>query len=82
MKSIFEKLIAVLVLSAFVLSAIAQDESNESEEEEAKTEETKTIAELTESSERIEGLFTLVRDSETGELQMLIKQDQIDQEFI
>ena len=77
MKSIFEKLIAALVLSAFAVSALAQGDSNENEEEESKS-----IAELTESSERIEGLFTLFRDSETGELQMLIKQDQIDQEFI
>lgn len=77
MKSIFEKLATVLLVSLIASATLAQDESEESEEEEPKT-----IAELTESAERIEGLFTLFRDTETGKLQMLIKADQIDQEFV
>ncbi|MBT5332184.1 MAG: DUF5117 domain-containing protein, partial [Porticoccaceae bacterium] len=77
MKSIYEKLATVLLVSLIASASLAQDESEESEEEEPKT-----IAELTESAERIEGLFTLFRDTETGKLQMLIKADQIDQEFV
>lgn len=42
----------------------------------------KTIAELTAESERIDGLFTLFRDNKSGQLQMLIKKDQLDKEFI
>ena len=41
-----------------------------------------TIAELTAESERIDGLFTLFRDNKSGQLQMLIKKDQLDKEFI
>ena len=51
----------------------------QTEEEEEKP---KTIAELTEDAERKEGLFTIFRDTKTGKVSMLVKADQIDDEFI
>lgn len=71
-------LLALAFLSTS-LAAFAQDEEKDEKEEEEKP---KTIAELTEGAERIDGLFTLFRDPETGELHMLIKGDQVGEEFI
>jgi len=42
----------------------------------------KTIASLTKSSKKMDGLFTLYQDTITGSLQMLISEDDIDKEFI
>jgi len=42
----------------------------------------KTIEELTKKSEKIEGLFTIYRDTVTGYLKMLIREEQIGKEFI
>ena len=42
----------------------------------------KTIASLTKQSKKIEGLFTLYRDTVNGSLQMLISEDQFDKEYI
>lgn len=67
-----------LALLNFSLAAFAEEEEKGEKEEE----KPKTIAELTEGAERIDGLFTLFRDPKTGELHMLIKGDQVDEEFI
>lgn len=42
----------------------------------------KTIEELTKKSKKIEGLFTLYQNTETGALQMLISKDHLDKEYI
>lgn len=42
----------------------------------------KTIASLTKSSKKIEGLFTLYQDTITGALQMIVTEDDINKEFI
>jgi len=70
----------LLALTLFLtsLQLSAQEEADDGKEEE----KPKTIAELTEDAERIEGLFTLFRDRESGELHMLIKGEQLDQSFI
>ena len=62
-----------------------ETKKEEGKEEEGKEEEEKkpkTIAELTEKSERFDGYFTLFRDKKSGETQMLIKADQIGEEFV
>jgi len=61
------------------LIAAESDNGDEEEEEEKKP---KTIAEVTEDSERIEGLFTLFRNKDDGKVHMLITADQVDKEFI
>ena len=42
----------------------------------------KTIADLTKSSHKIEGLFTIYQDSITGDIKLLVKKDQLDKDFI
>lgn len=42
----------------------------------------KTIAELTKSSTKFAGLFTLYQDTVTGALQMVVRKDQVGKEFI
>ncbi len=42
----------------------------------------KTIASLTKSSKKMEGLFTIYQDTITGDLQMLISDDDLNKEFI
>jgi hypothetical protein len=69
----------IAMLLAFPLVSLAQDAGDGDKKDEEKP---KTIAELTEKSDRLEGLFTLFRDTETGEVNMLINEDQLDKEFI
>ena len=42
----------------------------------------KTVAELTKSSTKYAGLFTIYQDTATGALQMVIRKDQVGKEFI
>ena len=42
----------------------------------------KTIKELIKSSKEIDGLFKIYQDTITGSLQMIIKEDQINKEYI
>lgn len=42
----------------------------------------KSIAELTKSSKKIEGLFTIYQDTITGSIQMLVTENQIGKEYI
>ena len=42
----------------------------------------KTVAEIAEKCDRIEGLFTLLRDRQTGEVYLLVRKDQLGKEFI
>lgn len=43
---------------------------------------TKTIADLTKKSKKIEGLFTIYQDTVTGAVKMVIKEDQLNKDFI
>ena len=42
----------------------------------------KTIADLTKSSKKIEGLFTIYQDTVTGSVKLLVKEDQLNKDFI
>ena len=42
----------------------------------------KSIKDLTKSSKKIEGLFTIFQDTITGSVNLLIKENQLDKEFI
>ena len=55
---------------------IAQESDEEAEDE------TQTIAEITENSDRHEGLFTLYRDRETGKTYLELAANQLDREYI
>ena len=51
-------------------------------EEQSAPAKTKTIESIAAASERLEGFFTILRKREDGSLHMLIKEDQLDKEFI
>ncbi|PKQ44625.1 hypothetical protein CSW08_12265 [Confluentibacter flavum] len=59
-----------------------KDTKKDVTEEAAKTPKEKTIKDLVKSSEKIEGLFTLYRDTITGSIQMIVCENQINNEFI
>ncbi len=59
-------------------SGLEESTVDEDKEEEDK----KTIAELTEDHTEMEGLFTFFQDPEDGRIQMLIREDQLDRDFI
>ncbi len=88
-KNKFITLVFLLVLGAGIHDTTAQKKKKRSKK--AKTEKVensennnvkKSIAELTKKSKKIEGLFTVYRDTIDGTTQMLITQDHIGKEFI
>ena len=64
-------LLIILLSMTQILSA--QDKKDKKE---------KSIKDLTKSSSTIDGLFTIFQDSSSGELKMLITEDQLDKDFI
>ena len=77
--SCFRSFHALLLAGSLVVSTAAWSAEGGQPEMEAKP---KTLAELVAESDRIEGLFTLFRDRKTGKVRMLVRKDQLDQEFI
>ena len=69
-------LLIFFFLSTFIL--LAQDK----EKDKGKSKKAKTISELTKSSKKIEGLFTIYQDTISGELKMEIGNDQLNQDYI
>ena len=61
---------------AMTAPALAQDD------DEAEDDDRETIADLTENSDRFDGLFTLYRDRDSGETHMAITPEQLDREYI
>ena len=67
-----------LVPLTLVAPALAQDD----DDDEAEDDDRETIAELTENSDRFDGLFTLYRDRDSGETHMAVMPAQLDREFL
>ena len=59
-----------------------QDKNACTSESKMRPKKDKTIEELTKNSKKIEGLFTLYQNTETGALQMLISKDHLNKEYI
>ena len=78
MKKTYMILLAIFFSS---LSMIAQEEKDENKGEK-KEKEKKSISDLTESSNKIEGLFTIYQDSISGDLKMIVSKNQLGKEFI
>ncbi|CAM1374513.1 zinc-dependent metalloprotease [Tenacibaculum xiamenense] len=57
-------------------------DKNKTETPEKKKKKEKTIAELTKSSQKIDGLFTIYQDTVTGNIKLLIKKEQLNKDFI
>ena len=68
-------LVFVLIFSNLVLAQDKKKEDSDKKEE-------KTITDLTESSAKIEGLFTIYQDTLTGDVKMVLKEDQLNKDFI
>lgn len=66
-----------MIFSLILGLAIAEEDTEEEEEEEEIT-----IASETEDFENYEGLFDLYHDPETGNTKMVVREDQLDREFI
>ena len=49
--------------------------SQEKKKEKSDKEDEKTIADLTKSSKKIEGLFTIYQDTLTGDVKMVLKEN-------
>ena len=76
----FHALLPVMLLAfSLFVSTAAWPADGEAPDQEAKP---KTIAELVAESDRVEGLFTLFQDRKTGQVRMLVRKDQLDQEFV
>ncbi|OBQ52551.1 zinc-dependent metalloprotease [Tamlana sp. s12] len=87
------RLICLLFLSLMIFSpqnAEAQRKNKKKNKDKTETKapssekksKEKSIADLTKSSKKSEGLFTIYQDSITGSIKMLISDDQIGKEFI
>ena len=78
-------LLAFLMITSHIMiipnNAWAQ-EKPKSEKEEEKEEKKKSIEELTKDHKKIEGLFTFYQNSETGSLQLIITEDQLNKNYI
>jgi len=68
-----------LVPLTLAMPALAQEAEEAGEDEE---EDRETIADLTENSDRFDGLFTLYRDRDTGETHMAVLPGHLDKEYI
>ncbi|MDE0362870.1 MAG: hypothetical protein OXI74_16980, partial [Rhodospirillaceae bacterium] len=68
-----------LVPLTLAMPALAQEAEEAGEDEE---EDRETIADLTENSDRFDGLFTLYRDRDTGETHMAVLPVHLDREYI
>ena len=69
-----------LFLIPFFILGILTAQKKDYTTKKEKTE--KTIADLTKSSQKIEGLFTIYQDSLTGDIKMILKEDQFNKDFI
>tara|TARA_Y100000768_G_scaffold114088_1_gene84108 strand:+ start:1472 stop:3988 length:2517 start_codon:yes stop_codon:yes gene_type:complete len=67
------KNLLLIILLSITQIISAQDKKDKKE---------KSIKDLTKSSSTIDGLFTIFQDSSSGELKMLITEDQLDKDFI
>ena len=75
MKIKFTILLAILFCST---PLFAQDKKDDKKKEKKE----KSILDLTKSSKKIEGLFTIYQDTISGKLKMVVSKNQFENEFI
>ncbi|WJJ95373.1 zinc-dependent metalloprotease [Algibacter luteus] len=89
-KNVFRRSCAFIVLFLILIPQNFEAQNTKKGKRKKKTEVVaqvkkapkKTIASLTKSSKKIDGLFTIYQDTLTGVMQMVIKEDQLNQEYI
>ena len=78
-----KKLLALGLISLFTITFFGQEKlEDKKEDENEKKSEEKTIADLTKSSKKLEGLFEIYQDTINGKLKMVVSKDQFEKEFI
>ena len=79
-----KKLIMISLILLHSISIVAQEkkENEKKEDKVEKKDKSKSIADLTKSSKKIDGLFPIFQDTINGKLKMVISKDQFQEEFI
>ena len=78
-----KKLLAFGLISLFTITFFAQEKSEDKKDDEKeKKSEEKTITDLTKSSKKIDGLFTIYQDTINGKLKMVVSEKHFEKEFI
>ena len=76
---LFKRFVFILFLTGFVANVVQAQKQNQKGKNKEKP---PTIEELVASSKKFDGLFTIYQDTITGALQLLVRQNQLDKEFI
>ena len=69
----------LLLISLLIFPFVVDAQTKKDDKKENKT---KSIKDLTKSSNKIEGLFTIYQDSINGKLKMVVSENQLEKEFI
>ena len=76
-----KKIKLFLVLSLFTLNTVIAQNNDIKITDKKKDEKSKTLEDFIKSSKKIEGLFDIYQDTITGQVQMLIRQDQLNKDY-
>lgn len=76
------KILSLAILLLFNTNYSFSQDEKDSDKEDKKEDNTKTIEDLTKSSIKIEGLFTIFQDTVNGKLKMIVKESQFNKDFI
>ena len=77
-----KKIKLFLVLSLFTFNTIIAQNNDTKITDKKKDEKSKTLKDFIKSSKKIEGLFDIYQDTITGQVQMLIRDDQLNKDYI
>ena len=77
-----KKIKLFLVLSLFTFNTIIAQNNDTKITDKKKDEKSKTLKDFIKSSKKIEGLFDIYQDTITGQVQMLIRENQLNKDYI
>ena len=77
-----KKIKLFLVLSLFALNTVIAQNNDTKIADKKKDEKSKTLEDFIKSSKKIEGLFDIYQDTINGQVQMLIREDQLNKDYI
>ena len=77
-----KKIKLFLVLSLFTFNTVIAQNNDTKITDKKKDEKSKTLEDFIKSSKKIEGLFDIYQDTITGQVQMLIREDQLNKDYI
>ena len=77
-----KKIKLFLVLILFTLNTVIAQNNDTKITDKKKDEKSKTLEDFIKSSKKIEGLFDIYQDTITGQVQMLVREDQLNKDYI